>query len=144
MQDLAARVTGAPVELVISDEPESAARGVEGSQAANLFLPAHPDLLTYAGEIRVQRRHVLPPPKAVRAEGEDGPVSLARDPGESDAPGLEVLEARAVAGWVIPGADASTPDEILEARRYEDAAGLWHISDVDAARTLRAFRYGRM
>ncbi|MCZ7547396.1 MAG: DUF488 family protein [Anaerolineae bacterium] len=47
------------------------------------------------------------------------------------------------AGQVIAGADEFTLDEILEARRYKDAAGLWHISDVDAARMLRAFRRGR-
>ncbi len=111
-------------------------RGVEGSQAAHLFIPAHPDLLAYAGEIRDQRLHVLPPPKPARAQRENGPA-----PEPSGVP-VEVIEAHAVAERVIAGADEFTLDEILEARRYKDAAGLWHISDVDAAKMLRAFRAG--
>ncbi|MCZ7547383.1 MAG: DUF488 family protein [Anaerolineae bacterium] len=46
------------------------------------------------------------------------------------------------AGQVIAGTDVFTLDEILEAQRYKDTAGPWHIADVDAARMLRAFRQG--
>ncbi|MCZ7547399.1 MAG: DEAD/DEAH box helicase family protein [Anaerolineae bacterium] len=117
-------------------------RGRRGGQPGG--APLHPRASRPAdlrGEIREQRLHVLPPPKLVRVEGEDGPAAVVRDAGEG-APALEVLEAQAVAGRVIAGADEFTLDEILEARRYKDAAGLWHISDVDAARMLRAFRQG--
>ncbi|MCZ7546444.1 MAG: hypothetical protein M5R40_24255 [Anaerolineae bacterium] len=100
-----------------------------------------PTLLTYAGEIREQRLHVLPPPKTILVEGDHGAKKLLvhdTNPGEA----IEVLEAQAVAGRVDRRRGRVHAGGDPGGAAVQGRGGLWHISDVDAARMLRAFRQG--